>query len=305
MPWRKSDTNDRRSTIHHRMPARGSRARLLFRRVCALAVLLVWTLPSTMFADEPSSSAKSVPTDTQTAGVPLHLKAEVVSTYPHDQSAFTQGLLLHEGDLYESTGLYGRSTLRRVDLQTGGVFRRVSLPDELFGEGLARVGNRLVQLTWQEGRALVYDMLRFEQVGQFQYDGEGWGLCHDGKRLVMSDGSHRLTFRDPETFAVIGQVEVRTNGRPQARINELECVNGTVYANVWSTDRLLEIDPNDGHVRAVIDASNLLSEEERRALNPDAVLNGIAYDPATKTFLLTGKLWPKLFRVRFVGEAAH
>jgi glutaminyl-peptide cyclotransferase len=186
-------------------------------------------------------------------------------------------------------------------LETGSVFRRVALPDELFGEGLARVGDRLAQLTWQEGIALVYDMLRFERVAQFSYEGEGWGLCYDGKRLIMSNGSPQLTFRDPDTFVVTNRVYVRKNGRPQSRINELECVDGLVYANVWSTDEILEIDPDSGSVRAVIDASPLLSAAERQAIGREAVLNGIAYDPTSKTVLLTGKLWPKLFRVRFVS----
>jgi glutaminyl-peptide cyclotransferase len=233
------------------------------------------------------------------------LTVEVVSTYPHDPTAFTQGLLFYKGDLYESTGLYGRSTLRRVDLQTGNVFRRVELPNNLFGEGLALVGNRLVQLTWQERVALLYDVYRFERIGQFSYDGDGWGLCHDGARLIMSDGTQRLTFRDPDSFNLIGGVDVRLNGRPQTRINELECVDGAVYANVWSSDQILAIDPDDGSVHAVIDASPLLSSEERSTLGPEAVLNGIAYDAATKTFFLTGKLWPKLFRVRFVAAPAE
>jgi glutamine cyclotransferase len=265
-----------------------------------LAILvLAGSDPTRTFAGEPSLSS---PVQTaERALAPRPLTVEVVSTYPHDSTAFTQGLLFHQGDLYESTGLYGKSTLRRVDLQTGNIFRRVALPKNLFGEGLALVGNRLVQLTWQERLALVYDVYRFERVGQFSYDGDGWGLCYDGKRLIQSDGSQWLTFRDPDTFAVTGKIDVRANGRPQTRINELECVDGAVYANVWSTDKILEIDPDSGSVRAVIDASHLLSDGERKALGLEAVLNGIAYDPTTKTFFLTGKLWPKLFRVRFVA----
>lgn len=254
-----------------------------------------------MFAGEPAPVVSPVSTAKRPENASRRLTVEVVSTYPHDPTAFTQGLLFYEGDLYESTGRYGRSTLRRVDVHTGSIFRRVPLADKFFGEGLARVGNRLVQLTWQEGRAFVYDILQFERVGEFSYEGEGWGLCHDGNRLVMSDGSSRLTFRDPNTFAATGQVDVRANGQPQTRINELECVDGMVYANVWSTDQILAIDPNSGRVDAVVDASPLLSAGERRILGPDAVLNGIAHDPATKTFLVTGKMWPKLFRVRFVA----
>lgn len=269
------------------------------------ALLLAGHGPARTFAGEPSSPSPAAPAVERPESAPRNLTVEVIATYPHDPKAFTQGLLFYEGDLYESTGLYGQSTLRRVDLRTGSVFRRVALPKELFGEGLARVGNRLVQLTWRERLALVYDVYRFERVDQFSYDGDGWGLCYDGKRLIMSDGSQRLTFRDPSSFAVLGHVDVQEEGRPQGRINELECVDGMVYANVWATDRILEIDPDGGSVRAVIDASHLLSGDERRAAGREAVLNGIAYDPATKTFFLTGKLWPKLFRVRFTAAGGR
>jgi glutamine cyclotransferase len=225
------------------------------------------------------------------------LKVQVVSTRPHDPGAYTQGLLLHGGSLYESAGLYGVSTLREVDPQTGAVKRKVEVPQQYFAEGLALVDNRLIQLTWQEKVAFVYDLATFEKKGEFRYDGEGWGLCYDGKRLVMSDGSDRLTFRDPATFAPTGGVNVTFSGRPAFQLNELECADGMVYANVYGSDAILRIDPQTGRTRAVIDASGLLTPDEKAKAE---VLNGIAWDPAKKTFLITGKHWPKMFEVRFV-----
>jgi glutaminyl-peptide cyclotransferase len=229
------------------------------------------------------------------------LRVEVHGTVPHDREAFTQGLLWYAGALYESTGLHGRSSLRQVDRATGEVQRQVRLDPTLFAEGLARVGNRLIQITWTEGVALVYDLQTFDRVDQFRYNGEGWGLCFDGERLIMTDGSSNLTMRDPQTFAVMGTVPVTLEGRPVERLNELECVGDRVYANVWMTDMIMRIDPRSGRVDAVIDAANLLSPEERRMSD---VLNGIAYDPEQDIFLITGKLWPKLFEVRFVPPPA-
>jgi len=233
---------------------------------------------------------------------PTQMRAEVVEAYPHDPNAFTQGLLLHEGKLYESTGLYGRSTLREVELTTGKVLRRVDLPSNLFGEGLALASNKLVQLTWHEGVALTYDLASLTKNGQFSYSGEGWGLCFDGTQFVQSDGSQRLIFRDPASFAITRQVAVTQHDKPVMSINELECVGDSVYANIWMTDRIIEIAKLSGVVRATIDASGLLSPAEEEGLAREAILNGIAYDPGNGTFLITGKLWPKLFRVRFVPK---
>lgn len=230
------------------------------------------------------------------------LRVKVLSVRPHDPTAFTQGLVWDHGTLYESTGLYGSSSLRQVDPQTGEVLRRLDVPPGFFAEGLAAVGDRLVQLTWKEGVAFVYDRRKLERSGEHPYQGEGWGLCDDGRRLVMSDGSDRLSFRNRQSFELIGGVDVRLDGRPARQLNELECVGGAVYANVWMTDEILRIDPAAGRVTAVIDAGGLLSAAERA--NAD-VLNGIAYDPVKKTFLLTGKLWPKLFEAIFVPAAGR
>jgi glutaminyl-peptide cyclotransferase len=227
---------------------------------------------------------------------PERLRVRVVATYPHDTGAYTQGLLWHDGTLYESTGQYGESTVRQVELATGRVLRQAELPRQYFGEGLALVGSRLVQLTWQEGVALIWGLADVAPRGEHRYTGEGWGLCYDGRRLVMSDGSARLTFRDPESFAVIGGVDVTLSGVPADRLNELECVEGAVYANVWRDQEIFRIDPGDGRVTAVINASGLISAKERLLAD---VLNGIAYRPETETFFITGKLWPKLFEVVF------
>lgn len=235
-----------------------------------------------------------------TAAAPALLRTEVLASYPHDPQAFTQGLVLQDGQLYESTGLLRRSSLRHVALESGAVLRKVDLPPTLFGEGLAWAHDQLIQLTWRNGIALRWAPATFSKLGESSYDGEGWGLCFDGTHLVQSDGSHRLVFRDAKTFAPVRTLAVTQNGQPLQHLNELECVGDTIYANVWLTDRIVAIAPTSGVVRAEIDAAGLLTAEERRRAGPDAILNGIAHDPANNTFLLTGKLWPKLFRVRFV-----
>lgn len=232
---------------------------------------------------------------------PPRSRPEILSSLPHDPRAYTQGLLLYKGRLFESTGLYGNSRLREVDLESGKIMRQVELPDGYFGEGLARVpklhggkGDNLIQLTWREGVAFVYDLETFELVDRIAYPGEGWGLCYDGVRLVMSDGTDRLTFRDPRTFEAIGDVRVTVAGRPRDRLNELECANGAVYANVWRTDLIVRVDPANGAVTGVIDAAGLLKPTEVARAE---VLNGIAHVEADR-FLLTGKWWPTLFEVK-------
>lgn len=252
-------------------------------------------------SNAPADANRVAPT---TAAGPAMLVPAVLETYPHDPAAFTQGLLLDGGKLYESTGLEGQSTLREVELATGKVLRRHDLPADVFGEGLALVNGRLIQISWQEQRAFVYDEGTFESGPELTYAGEGWGLCHDGSRLIMSNGSDRLTFRDPATFEALGDVGVTLDGRPLPMLNELECVAGQVYANVWQTNQIVAIDPASGRVTASIDAANLWARmADRDPALPIDVLNGIAYDPADQTFLVTGKLWPKLFRVRFAPAA--
>ena len=226
---------------------------------------------------------------------------EILERRPHDPAAFTQGLEMADGVLYESTGLYGLSSLRRVDPATGAVTAETAVDEDLFGEGLTVVGDRIVQLTWKAGRALVYDRATLELVGEFGYEGEGWGLCRSGGELVMSDGSDRLTRRDPESFKLIGTVAVASAGVVVDRLNELECVDGLVIANVWQTPELVVIDLADGQVTAVIDGRPLVDDVLAAASNPDTidVLNGVAA-LGDGTFLMTGKLWPLMYRVKVV-----
>lgn len=233
---------------------------------------------------------------------PEALRVEVIERYPHDPGAFTQGLVWNGSTLYESTGLMGFSTLREVELASGEVIRSLALDDAIFGEGLTQFGDELIQLTFRSSVALVYDAATFDLVDTHGYVGEGWGLTHDGSHLIMTNGGTELIFRDPETFDLISSVVVTANGTPVDDVNELEFVDGHVYANVWTEDLILKIDPDTGVVVAVIDASGLLTPEEAASAN---VLNGIAYLPESGHFLITGKLWPWLFEVRFVpaGES--
>ncbi len=232
---------------------------------------------------------------------PERLQPEVLNTRPHDVTAYTQGLLLYDGSLYESAGLYGESTLREVNPDTGEVIRSVPVPAEYFAEGLALVGDRLIQLTWKEHEALVYDLETFERVDTIPYEGEGWGLCYDGEVLYMSNGSPFITIRDAETFAVIDRGLVTVAGQPVDQLNELECVGDYLYANIYQADFIVKIDKHNGNVVAIINAAGLLSPEERAALVVgQQVLNGIVYLPESDTFLITGKQWPTMFEVRFV-----
>ena len=233
---------------------------------------------------------------------PEKLTLRVFRELPHDPSAFTQGLLLHQGQLYESTGQYGQSSLRRWSQATGEVQQRVKLGPGLFGEGLALVEDRLIQLTWRRGRALVYDLASLRKLSSFEYAGEGWGLTFDGAALVMSDGSDTLTFRDPASFRPLRHMRVRLRGRPLRNLNELEWATGSIYANVWMQDWIARIDPATGEVTGVIDASGLLTASERARAD---VLNGIAYDQESGRFVITGKLWPKAFEVELVPATEH
>jgi glutaminyl-peptide cyclotransferase len=229
------------------------------------------------------------------------LAVQVLGSFPHDPEAFTQGLVWDAGRLFESTGLEGRSSLREVAPATGVVLRKVDLEPQIFAEGLAMVGDRLLQITWKNEVAFDWEKDSFDKLGDFRYQGEGWGLCLDGDRLVMSDGSDVLTFRDPVTFEVEGQMPVTLHGAPVRALNELECVGDDVYANIWLTDWIYRIDKHSGKVNAKILAEGLLTPEEEAAAD---VLNGIAHKPETGTFLITGKLWPKLFEVRFTQSEA-
>jgi len=259
-----------------------------------------------------SSASASAPIHRQgkpatPAGAPRRLTVEVVQTYPHSQQAYTEGLVFHDGELWESTGNTGESQLRRLVLGTGEETAMVRLDQELFGEGLARQGDRLVQLTLSSGRALLWDLKSLERVGDLAYQGEGWGLCHDGKQFVMSNGTSTLQIRDAETFAVQREVEVHTTGSSPfrfLRLNELECVDGDVVANVFEYRELVRIDSASGEVTAIIDTRDLLrhSDAPPEATDRALDLNGIAYMPESGHYLLTGKYWPRVFEVRFVDD---
>ena len=233
------------------------------------------------------------------AGVPEY-GYEIVHTYHHDPLAFTQGLLYYNGFLYEGTGLENQSSIRKVKLETGEVLQKRDLSGEYFGEGIIVWKDRLLELTWKAEKGFIYDLASFEPRGQFPYPGEGWGLTSDGKRIIMSDGSAQLRFWDPETLRETGRITVTDGGRPIDQLNELEWVEGEIYANIWQTDRIARIDPRNGHVTGWINLRGLLLPQDYNDLTD--VLNGIAYDAATHRLFVTGKRWPKLFEIRLVKK---
>jgi len=267
------------------------------RRRIALAAPLAAALSITS-AGQPAQKRAPVDVPHEERYAPVQMTYEVVASHPHDRNAFTQGLVYRHGTLYESTGLNGRSSLRVVDLETGDVRRQVSVDEQYFAEGLAEFGGRLYQLTWQHQRAFVYDAASLAVTGGFRYEGEGWGLADDGHSLIMSDGTNVIRFLDPETFAVRRTIQVSKSGEPVTNVNELEYIDGQIYANVWLTNTIVRIDPRTGWVKATIDMRGLLP--------PDSgdvdVLNGIAYDAERGRIFVTGKLWPRLFEVRFVPK---
>ncbi|WP_189885697.1 glutaminyl-peptide cyclotransferase [Streptomyces xantholiticus] len=273
--------------------------RLLLPVFMAAALLTAGVAPS--YGPGGEAARRGASAAGRLAGQVERLEVRVLDVLPHDPQAFTQGLEVSGRILYESTGLVGRSSIRASPLG-GGPTIRVELPAPLFGEGITVVGPTLWQLTWRNGIAVQRDARTLAELRRVPYRDEGWGLCHQRKRnrLVTSNGSSRLTFRDPESLAKTGEVEVTAEGRAVMHLNELECVGDTVYANVLFSDRIMRIDANTGTVTGEIDAAGLLDAEERPG---SAVLNGIAVVPGTDQFLLTGKLWPKLFRVTFVPRA--
>jgi len=220
----------------------------------------------------------------------------VIHVYPHDRGAFTQGLIWRDGYLYEGTGLHGESSLRKVRLETGRVVERRLLGRQYFGEGITEWNGRLLQLTWQSNLGFIYDRSSLKVRGTFRYPGEGWGLTHDRKQLIMSDGTATLRFLDPESFRETGRLNVQSGGRPLADLNELEFVQGEIYANLYRTDLIVKISPQTGNVTGWIDLGGLLPVADRRI--PVDVLNGIAYDARGDRFFVTGKLWPKLFEIK-------
>jgi glutaminyl-peptide cyclotransferase len=262
---------------------------LLFELVIALLLASALLGPMAVIAQDATPVSARTPT----------FGYRVVAEYPHDRRAFTQGLAYVDGVLYEGTGLNGGSTLRRVDLETGEVLQAVGLSEEYFGEGIAVLDDRIYQLTWQNGVCVVYDRETFELADTFSYPTEGWGLTTDGEQLIMSDGTNRLSVRDPETFDEIETIDVYAGERPVPNLNELEIVDGEIWANIWKTDHIARIDPETGQVTGWIDLRGLLSARDRNR-HPVDVLNGIAYDAETDRLFVTGKLWPKLFEIEVV-----
>ena len=223
---------------------------------------------------------------------------QIIHTFPHDPAAFTEGLVFDSGFLYEGTGLYGQSTLRKTQLETGQVLQRYDLSADVFGEGITIFGDRIIQLTWKSQLGYVYDKQTFRLLREFTYPTEGWGITHNGKNLIMSDGTATLYFLNPDTFERTRQIEVHSDAGPVTQLNELEYIQGEIYANVWQTDRIARIAPDTGQVLGWIDLSGLLSAQDRRT--PVDVLNGIAYDAEHNRLFVTGKLWPKLFEIKLI-----
>ncbi|MCJ7654113.1 MAG: glutaminyl-peptide cyclotransferase [Dehalococcoidia bacterium] len=259
-------------------------------RLCLLFLWLLVTLAISSCSSQSQSISQPVPIYTY----------KIENTYPHNQNAFTEGLAFNNGFLYESTGLYGNSSLRKVDLATADVLQLHKLPIEYFGEGIAVYDDTIIQLTWQSHTGFIYNKDGFGLLRQFSYPTEGWGITYDGKRLIMSDGTSILHFLNPKTMESIGSIEVREDNEPVNMLNELEYVNGKVYANVWKTDRIAIIEPQDGRITGWIDLSGLLRTQDYSG-HVD-VLNGIAYDAQADRLFVTGKLWPFLFEIKLVAD---
>jgi len=260
--------------------------------IVAISVTVVVLSNSTVDPNTPPD----VPIEPEPEPETLHYTYEIVNVYPHDETAFTQGLVFEDGVLYEGTGLYGQSTLRRVELETGNVTQLYSLSDGFFGEGITIFGDKIVQLTWNSGKGFVYDKSSFELLHEFEYPTkEGWGITHNGSALIMSDGTSALYFLDPETFQPLGQVEVYDEA-PVVLINELEFINGSVYANIWKEEKIAIINPQTGQVTGWIDMEGI-----RDLVNQDSnVINGFAYDQNGDRLFVTGKWWSKLFEIELV-----
>jgi len=271
----------------------GPRRKSVFSRA-GLILILALSLPS--FACQ-SGTVANLPVEKTPANEPVPIYGyEVVHTWPHDSNAYTQGLVFHDGKLMESTGQEGRSSLRRVELETGKVLQKVDVPRPYFGEGITLLKGKIYQLTWQHQLGFIYEAWTFEKIGQFNYQGEGWGLTNDGQSLILSDGTNRIRFLDPDNFQVLKTIAVFDGSMPVIEINELEYVQGEVFANIWHADRIARIDPQTGRIVGWIDLTGLLARGEVH--DEEAVLNGIAYDETNGRLFVTGKLWPKLFEIR-------
>ena len=259
----------------------------------ASSLIAAWLLAATTLV-APVATAAAV----SAKPIPVY-GVQVVKSTPHDINAFTEGFFYLNGYFYESTGLDGHSTVRKVKIETGQVVQRATLPPDMFGEGIAPWHGRLVGLTWKAQKGYVLDLDSFDTKGEFGYPGEGWGLTHDDTEIVMSDGTPDIRFLNPDTLIETHRIHVTAQGKPVDQLNELEWVDGEIYANIWQTDRIARIDPKTGEVVGWVDCRNLLSMKDFIPEHTD-VLNGIAYDPATKRLWLTGKFWPKVFEVKLI-----
>jgi len=260
-----------------------------------LQLIVVLALALSCFQCQPTGS------NSKTTAAPANGPApkygyQIVNMWPHDSNAFTQGLILMDGKLLESTGQEGFSSLRRVELESGKVLQKVNVPEPYFAEGITQLNGKVYQLTWQHNLGFIYDAQTFNRLGQFNYQGEGWGLTTDGQSLILSDGSPSIRFIDPGNFRVTRTINVTDRNQPIRELNELEYVNGEIYANVWHENRIATIDPQSGRVNSWIDLTGLMPESEQ--LDPEAVLNGIAYDQASDKLIVTGKLWPRVYEIK-------
>jgi len=224
----------------------------------------------------------------------------IINTYPHDKNAFTQGFVFENNTFYEGTGLYGQSSVRKVELKSGNILQIRNLSSRFFGEGLTVFENRIIQLTWKANTGFVYNKHTFEVINTFNYSTEGWGITHDGERLIMSDGTETLYFLDPESFEITDKIKVLNDSKPITKLNELEYINGEIYANVWQTNRIAVISPLTGEVTSWIELNGLLSKGDDNI--SAGVLNGIAYDEVNNRLFVTGKLWPKIFEIELIPK---
>jgi glutamine cyclotransferase len=270
---------------------------LALARPLRLAVALTLTTPAC--AQQPApASAEPGHNSAQAAGpAPAIYNYRIVHTYPHDRNAFTQGLFYLDGKFYESTGQIGQSTIRHVNIEDGRVLQSVPIPPGLFGEGIVNFGNEIVSITWQGGNGYRWDLATLRRTGEWHYSGEGWGLTQNGTDIIMSDGTSAIRFLDPATLNERRRITVTLQGVELTQLNELEWVNGEIFANIWQTPRIARIDPASGRVTGIIDLTGIAREN---TTNSDAVLNGIAYDAQGDRLFVTGKLWPRLYEIDLV-----
>ena len=291
---RQQERRERKQSKSAPAPRSRPPALIVVAGIAVVTLIAAGAVPLFLDDDDPPKSGKPGP------GAPGNFTFEIVKTYPHDRTSFTQGLEWHDGHLYETTGKKGRSRLRKVALDTGKPVKDHRLSNDLFGEGMTILGDRIIQVTYKAEIGIVYDLATFKELNRFSYPGDGWGLTNDGKRIIMSNGTATLHFMDPKTLERTGSVTVTDNDIPVFYLNELEYVEGEIYANIWKRDKIVRIDPATGRVLGYIDLTSLRARGGISAFAE--VLNGIAYDPATKRLFVTGKEWSKLFEIRLVAE---